>query len=41
MALHALPDRVLKDIGVFRSEIDRLADDLVNGRHDHTRRVRR
>ena len=36
--LHALPDIVLKDIGMRRAEIDYLTEALVDGRTDPTRR---
>jgi len=39
--LHGLPDHLLKDIGIGRSEIDYLTEALVDGRQDPTLRLRR
>jgi uncharacterized protein YjiS (DUF1127 family) len=38
--LNQMPDYLLKDIGVSRSEIDYVAAALVDGRQDPTRRPR-
>lgn len=38
--LYAMPDELLRDVGVSRSEIDGLAERIVDGRTDPTRRPR-
>jgi uncharacterized protein YjiS (DUF1127 family) len=38
--LSAMPDYLLKDIGINRSDIDSLVESLVDGRDDPTRRHR-
>ena len=38
--LHALDDRILKDIGVSRAEIDSLVNDLVSGDQSRRRSVK-
>ena len=38
--LYAMPDELLQDVGVSRCDIDGLAEQIVDGRTDPTRRPR-
>ena len=38
--LHAMPDELLKDVGIYRCEIEQIATALVDAEIDPTRRLR-